>query len=339
MRDKWIEACHRVGRGILYGDIDTSEVINRSSRDNPWFTEKEVRRALVNIASEFLNEEKLRSWLRDLPETENSRSKKVGLILAGNIPAVGFHDCLCVLMSSHDLLIKLSAKDRHLIPFLLNAIEEQVPESGVSKTHYVDRLTDYDAVIATGSDQSYKVFKSYFSEVPHIIRGHRNAVGIINGNENSDSLIGLGHDVFDFYGLGCRNISKIYTPVGYDWKPLLQLWEEHFIHVIDNHKYRHNYDYNLALFLLNKSSHLLSQNLILVRSSDLFSRLASLHYEEYSEEKEIAFDLKDQLDKIQCIVSDRSIEGVNTIQPGEAQKPGLTDYADNIDVMSFLQSI
>lgn len=332
-----IESYAQLGSDILSWGEDYQRMSNLAFAENGWFTENEIQRALTNIAEHFLSKNALTNWSNQYVFEPSSNSATVGLIFSGNLPAVGFHDLLCGLFSPHHLKIKLSTKDKVILPFLVNkliAFGADISE----RIEWVERLSDFDAVIATGGENASKVFKEYFHKVPNIIRGHRNSLAILDGAESEESLKNLGHDLFDFFGLGCRNVSKIFVPEGYDWRPALKIWETHFSHVSDHHKYRNNYDYNLALYLLNKREHLLSQNLVLVPDSSMHSRIACCHFEEYSNLEDVKTFISMNSNHIQCVISEIAMSDLDRVEFGKGQTPGLFDYADHIDVMTFLST-
>jgi len=271
-------------------------------------------------------------------ESGNAKLKmrSIGLILAGNIPIVGFHDILCVLASGHKALIKLSSHDQKFIPYLLNKLIEIEPGFEL-QISYIDRLKDFDAVIATGSNNTSRYFDYYFSKVPHIIRKNRNSVAILNGEESKEDLEALGHDIFDYFGLGCRNVSKLYVPKDYDFKEFFESIEE-FKSVADHHKYNNNYDYNKSIFLVNLDKHFDNGFLLLKEDSRFVSPLAVLYYKEYQTIEQLGSELIKNEDLIQCIVSNSKLP-LSTVAFGQSQCPGLMDYADGVDTMKFLREL
>lgn len=331
-------AAIELGEKLKNHEIPINEIIEKARIHNPWFTTENISLSIQSIVNQYLNEDKLNDWLNSYDDlmSQMTTSKIIGVIAAGNLPAVGFHDAFCVLLSGHALRLKLSSKDDVILPFLLNEMAKLMPKDQIDLA-YVDRLQDYDAVIATGSDLNMNVFKQYFSSVPHIIRGHRNAVAAIFESDSDDVLKDIGHDIFDHFGLGCRNVSKILIPQGFDLTRVLAVWEEQYAHVVDHHKYRNNYDYNLALYLLNKTPHHVSNNLVLVEDDSLTSRIGVVHYEYYQNDSDLISSIKSKLNQTQCVVSSKPINDIECISPGEGQHPGLFDYADNIDTMKFLQ--
>jgi len=308
------------------------------ARYNTWFDEAHVRRMMFALG-ESLEEDKLRRWAgRYEPRISAGDKKKVvGVVMAGNVPAVGFHDFLSVLISGHQLLAKLSSNDDKLLPAiaeLLFAIEPAF-EDRVTFTQGV--LKPFGAVIATGSNNTSRYFDYYFSSYPHIIRRNRNGVAMLSGNEKENELQGLADDIFLFYGLGCRNVSKIFVPENYDFNLLLHVVESRE-EVMENHKYFNNYEYNKAIFLVNGTSHFDTGNLLVTENVAVASPVSVLHYEYYKTTDDLKVLLETDSEKIQCVVGNPNIkEGV--VPFGKSQQPELWDYADGVDTMEFLSNL
>ncbi len=316
-------------------DLDLA--IRRSGMQNAWFTEENVRQSLAAIATNFLEQEKLKDWAEQYKLPENTVPKTVGLIMAGNIPLVGFHDVLAVLIAGHRCLIKPSEKDKYLLPCLAEQLIELEPAME-QYIQFTERLEGFDAVIATGSNNSARYFETYFSKYPNIIRKNRHAVAVLDGEETEEELLALGNDVFQYFGLGCRNVAKLYVPQGYDFDPLLQQLDE-YREVVMHHKYKNNFDFNYTMLILNKVPHL-STGCILLKEDELVSsRIACLHYEYYQDEANLFAKLSAKSAEIQCVVSRKLIPGNEFVPFGQAQHPGLTDYADGVDTMAFLNSL
>lgn len=328
-----IEALVQLSDILKNPDAELSLLINSSQQYNAWFTPKNTAKAVAAIA-EILNPKDLYAWIgdHDSPETPLN----IGLVLAGNIPLVGFHDILSVLGSGNRALIKLSSQDNKLTPYILNKLTgiEKGFENLIS---YVEKLTDYDAVIATGSNNTSRYFEYYFSKVPHIIRKNRNSLAVLTGKESADELKALGNDIFDYFGLGCRNVSKIYVPKGYNFNHFFESIQD-FDYVLNHHKYNNNYDYNKSIFLVNMDKHLDNGFLLLKEDSRLASPLAVIYFEEYDNIEELEQNLKTIEDQIQCIISNAELN-LKTYDFGKSQVPGLWDYADGIDTMKFLQGL
>jgi len=306
--------------------LQLQTTINRQVSFNGWFTKENVRQSLRALG-ERLNEDELLEWTRSYSFA--SSPKSVGLIMAGNIPLVGFHDFLCVLISGHKAVCKLSSDDKTLLPALANHLMEFSPELKNRISFSTGRIGDIDAVIATGSDNSLKYFEQYFGKYPHIFRNSRTSVAVLSGEETKEEIEQLGADIFTYFGLGCRNVSHLILPKGFRHE---RFFEGVFNHseVINNNKYGNNYDYNKTVYLMNQHN-LLDNNFVLLRESEeLFSPLAMLHYHFYDSQEEVDAYLNAHKDQIQAVV------GMGGLEFGEAQKPGLADYADGVDVMAWL---
>lgn len=320
-----------LGAAMRQPDDELQHLIQTAHHHNAWFTPEYTLQAMTTMG-EMLNEADLGTWFRQWSDGEAS-PKQIGLILAGNIPLVGLHDIICVLAAGHTALIKQSSQDQKLIPALVKKLTEAEPAFS-ERIRYIDRLEGYDAVIATGSNNSSRYFEYYFSKVPHIIRKNRNSVAVLTGEETSEQLKALGKDIFDYFGLGCRNVSKIYVPEGYNFGTFFQAIEE-FNTLADHHKYFHNYEYNKSIFLVNSDEHFDNGFVLVKKDRRLSSPLAVLYYEEYQSILAVGAELKEQADAIQCLVAQRPINGVS-LPFGSAQHPRLWDYADGINTMDFL---
>lgn len=328
-----------LGEKIINEDDEKLNAAKRLSQmHNPWFTQDNIKFALTNISNYFLN----RNLLEDFASKyhlENVVSKKrVGLILAGNIPLVGFHDILCVFLTDNISLLKFSSKDKYLLEFILQELK-QIDERTSGYFEVIERLVEYDAVIATGSDNASRYFEKYFSEYPHIIRKNRGAVAIVQKEASDEEIKKLGKDVFTFYGLGCRNVSKMYLERGFEIERIMKIWAEEYPGLLEHNKYKNNYDYSYALHLLNKANFFANDVVILHESSSVFSRIACVGFEYYDSEIALAKALKEQRDDIQCVLTQKTIETFKRIPFGESQKPSLVDYADGIDSIQFLLTI
>ncbi len=308
---------------------------HRASVDNSWFTPENIRFAIDRIAEWLTDETALRNWTKSVKD--HDVKCRVGVIMAGNIPAVGFHDLLCVFLSGNISVIKLSEKDKHLIPFFIKVLEESDPRSR-QYFDIVDKLTDIDAVIATGSNNSARYFEYYFAKYPHIIRRNRNAVAILDGHESEEDLAGLADDIFTYFGLGCRSVSHCYVPEGYDFTKLINQMKR-YEHLSNHNKYRNNLDYNMALHMLNKVRHIAIPNLILLETPILISPVGCLYYSFYQDREILVQQLTSQRDEIQCVATNHDIPGLPCVRLGKAQKPALGDYADGIDTLAFLENL
>ena len=339
-RKNKINAFARLGEIITDPDSELLDLIDSTKFTNAWYTPQNTRNAVEGIAA-MLNRNDLEMWLADsLPEEiiETKSPQSVGLVLAGNIPLVGFHDILCVLASGKKASIKLSSQDLKLIPYILDKLIEIEP-AFAQQVEYIERLSNFDAVIATGSNNTSRYFEYYFKHVPHIIRKNRNSVAILQGEESAEQLAELGKDIFAYFGLGCRNVSKLYVPRNYSFNYFFESIER-FKGIGDHHKYVNNYDYNKSIYLVNQDQHLDNGFLLLKKDSRLASPLAVLYYEEYDN----VIDLKNSLEnisvQIQCIVSSYTFKfGTNQVDFGLSQQPKLWDYADGVNTMIFLKDL
>jgi hypothetical protein len=323
-----------LGQQIQNRKEDLQPIIRKTYLENKWLTETNCQKALKGIVQHFLQKDKLTSWTEQYEISDQFSKKNVGLILAGNIPLVGFHDVLAVFISGHKSLIKLSDKDKNLIPQLIKWMEDINPKT-TEYFSFLDILSNYDAVIATGSNNTAVHFEYYFKHVPNIIRRNRNGVAVLDGQETKETLLELGKDIFDYFGLGCRNVSKLYVPKEYDFNFLMETLHEYNELVLHN-KYKNNFDYNYAIFLLNQDPFLANGCIIVKETKDIATRIAMVGYEYYDNYDSLSKELDRRAEEIQCIVSQANIEGAQTIEPGKAQQPNLTDYADGVDTLSFL---
>lgn len=331
-----IDLLDRLGKYILQYDEAMDGVIEYTYLKNKWFTKENTKQALQNIAEHYLVKPKLESFVAEY-EISSDQKKVIGLILAGNIPAVGFHDVMCSFLCGHKTLMKFSDKDSQLIPFLIDKMSSW--DTG-TKDYFerVAQLKDFDAIIATGSNHSTGLFKKYFSAYPNIIRGNRNGVAVLNGDESQDQLNRLGEDIFQYFGMGCRNVSKVYVPKGYDFNQLLETTHE-FKNIVNHNKYKNNFDYNYAILVLNKEKFWNNGCLIIKEDELIPSRISTLHYEEYSDLEELQKHLNDKLDKIQCICTDIDLPKIETITLGASQIPAINQFADNVDTVQFLTNL
>jgi len=320
-------------------------VIYNASKQNGWFTEENVRLVMASLG-EMLKEEKIREWISEYKElkTENPKPKKIGVIMAGNIPLVGFHDFLCILMSGNIFAGKLATDDQYLLPALAKTLKEIEP-GFKDRIHFTDlpfnKTPDISAFIATGSNNSARYFEYYFKKYPHIIRKNRNAVAILDGNETDADLKNLGKDIFQYFGMGCRNVSKMYIPQGYNLDKFFEAIVD-FGDVINHNKYYNNHQYYRTIYLLNNEKFLDNNFLMLKESEQIASPVATLYYERYKNENDLFKQLTSCADQIQCIVSHHRVpsplERVR-VKSGNAQSPELWDYADGVDTMEFLCSL
>ena len=319
---------------VLHNDLYFDkfiDLIHLSPSHNGWYTNENVYFAIQSWA-EALTEENLNQWLNRY-NLDNVIPKTVGLVLAGNIPLVGFHDFISVLLSGHKVLVKTSSSDQHLLPFLTKYLISVEPELENYITFVEGKLENFDAVIATGSNNTARYFEYYFKDKPSIIRKSRNSVAVLDGNETKEQMIALGEDVFRYFGLGCRNVSKIFVPRNYNFDSFFGgMYPYH--QVMKFEKYINNYDYNKAVFLMSNFNLLDNEFLIIKEDSSYASPISSVFYEYYDNLDDITNKLQQDHEQIQCIVSNNLIE--NSVSFGQTQKPKLWDYADNIDTLNFL---
>ena len=304
-------------------------IIKSSSSHNGWFTSINIRHSISAICNN-LSSTKLFSWLSSYSIPIEAK-KNVSIIMAGNIPLVGFNDFLCVLMSGHRAIIKLSSKDNRLF---LPIIEELIKIEPRFKDDIklVEKVENFDAVIATGSNESFKHFEYYFKDYPTLLRKSRTSVAILTGEESLDERKALANDIFLYYGLGCRNVTKLYVPKNYDFNLLFEVFFE-YQDVVLNNKYANNYDYYRAIYMMGNQNILENGFIILKEDKALHSPVAVLNYEYYDEKESLVFQLEELKEDIQCIV------GMDFIPFGKAQQPNLEDYADGVDTLRFLEAI
>ncbi|AEW85145.1 acyl-CoA reductase [Flavobacterium columnare] len=311
-----------------------AELIQTSKAHNGWFTPEQVYFSIQSWA-EALTEDNLVQWLA--PYNYNQQTPKtIALVLAGNIPLVGFHDFISVLASGNKILAKLSSNDQKLLPFLANYLKKIEPKLIERILFTKEKLENFDAVIATGSNNTARYFEYYFRNKPSIIRKNRNSVAILDGTESKENLFLLGEDIFRYFGLGCRNVSKIFVPKGYDFKLFFEAIYP-YGEIINYEKYANNYDYNKAVFLMSLFKILDNEFLTVKEDISYASPISSLFYEYYENLEDLKNRLIKDKDLIQCIVSNQLTK--NSISFGQTQKPKLWDYADDIDTIAFLNSL
>lgn len=321
----------RLGEYILSGEDDWQKAVERAGHENGWFIPDFTEKAAGAIATHFLQPSILENWVSQYKIRDtNDPLLNVGIIMAGNIPLAGFHDWMTVFLSGNRAVIKPSSKDQVLIKKITDKLVEWEPMAA-SWFQYAEMLKGCDAYIATGSYNSSRYFDYYFSKYPHVIRRNRTSVAILNGEESNEDLEKLADDICLYFGLGCRNVTKIYVPHGYDFLPLLAALKKYNF-IADHHKYKNNYDYNLALHLLNKVQYMTNGSVLLIENKPLFSPVSQLNYEFYSELGEVKKELTNHAD-LQCIV------GNGHIPFGMTQVPSITDYADGVDTFEFLSKL
>ena len=321
----------RLGKYMLSTEDDWQWAKEKAAAENAWFIPEFVDLAATTIATQYLGAGNLQELIdRYRVSDENLAPQKVGIVMAGNVPMVGFHDLLCAFLTGHYAVIKLSSKDSVLLTALLKKMAEWDERTGAYLTT-ADMLKGCDAYIATGSNNSSTYFAYYFAKYPHIIRKNRTSVAILTGSEKNEELQKLADDVYRYFGLGCRNVTKIFVPEGYDFRPLLQAFGK-YNYLADHAKYKNNYDYNLAVHLLNNRQYMSNESLLLVEDPSPFSPIAQLHYQFYRPGDELRQQLTVD-DRIQCIVSGADVHF------GNAQQPAVCDFADGVDTMKFFVNL
>lgn len=306
----------------------------KAINNNPWFNNESIALSLNNIAS-MLDEHRLKSWANRYPD--NHKLKNIGVVMAGNIPLVGFHDFLCVLIAGHRFVGKLSREDKLLLPALANILAAIEPALKEKMTFSESNLSNFDAIIATGSGNTSRYFEYYFGKYPNIIRQNRHGIAVLNGHEKTENLALLGQDIFSYFGLGCRNVSMLFVPEGYSFQHLLDTFEQ-YAGIANHAKYFNNYEYNKALFLINQEAHY-DNGFVLLHENDRFgSAVSVLHYQYYRSAENLEKVIRQNSHLIQCIVSDQA-HWPDSFCFGKAQSPALDDYADGIDTMAFLSDL
>ncbi|WP_278380199.1 acyl-CoA reductase [Chryseobacterium arthrosphaerae] len=313
-------------------DANIELLLKRSEIENPWFTVDNQKFALQQWA-DLLTEKQIKNWLKKY--SVSRISKRVGLILAGNIPLVGFHDVISVVLSNHIPVIKLSSKDKYLIPFLLKKWKEFSDDQ--VRFEFVERLENFDAVIATGSNNTARYLEYYFKNHLSIIRKNRTSIAVLKGDETDEELQLLAKDIFQYFGLGCRNVTRIFIPEDFVIDRLFENFLG-FQDIINHNKYANNYDYNRAVYLLNQDK-FWDNNFVMLKEDDkLFSPLSVINFSRYKSLEEVKDFIAENEENIQCVVVKDEL-GLNSVSFGEAQNPGLDTYADNVDTMKFLELV
>lgn len=314
----------------LLSNHELSNIMQLAKSKNSWFTIENQKHA-INEWAKSLQKNNLEKWTENYSFT--NEQKTIGVIAAGNIPMVGFHDLISVLLSGNKIQLKLSSKDDILIPFMVDLLIKFSPEIK-NRIKIVERLKKYEAVIATGSDNTARYFESYFSHVPHIIRKNRTSIAVLNGNETKEEMDFLAQDILQYFGLGCRNVTKVFVPENYDLNQIFNAlfsWKD----VINHHKYANNYDYYRAIYLMKNVDFLENGFFMIKRDEGLFSPISVLFYDTYKDKSDLDFKLKQNQEKTQCVVGNLQ----NAIPLGQAQTPNLWDYADGVDTMRWLETM
>ncbi len=333
--ERRIAAFGQLGEYIsILSQDELGDLVPKVIRENPWFTRENVAMALQGI-SKLLNKEALRQWVSSY-ELGAIKQKTIGVAMAGNIPLVGFHDFLCVLISGHRLKAKLSSQDSVLLTYLADRLKEIEP--GFSELIlFSDRLHEIDAMIATGSDNTARYFEYYFRNIPHIIRKNRSSCAVILGEESGDELNSLRADIFSYFGLGCRSVSKLYAPEKYDFTKLFHAWGNYSGNLHHN-KYFNNYEYQKSILLVNKVPFFDNGFILLKEDTALVSPVSVLYFEFYADQQDLRRKINSHAEKIQCIVSARKwFTGSEDF--GAAQFPEVSDYSDKVDTLQFLLGV
>ncbi|MBO9570918.1 MAG: acyl-CoA reductase [Chitinophagaceae bacterium] len=321
--ERRIALLKKLGQFILSDDIQWVAAKEKASYENAWFIPEFVSFQLEHVGKEYLDEENLRRWISGY--TPSTSNKTIGIIMAGNIPLAGIHDFISAFIAGHNILVKPSSKDFILIKTIIDKLKEWEPSLNI---HIAQQLKNCDAYIATGSNNSARYFDYYFSKYPHIIRRNRTSAAILTGKETTEELDALADDVYLYFGLGCRNITKLYVPENYDFIPLLDAFKK-YNWLFDNHKYKNNYDYQLAIMIINNIYYMTNGSILLQQNNALFTAISIVNYEFYKDAGEVRSFLENNQD-IQCIV------GQDFLPFGQAQVPALDDYADKADTLRFL---
>ncbi len=327
---KRIELLQHLQKYLIEDGEEWQNTKAKTAVHNGWFIPEFIDLAVKNICAEFLPAEKLLQWAAHYHLDDNVGGKNIGIVMAGNIPLVGFHDFLCVFISGHKQTIKLSSKDDILLKHLVEKLIEWEP--GVQRNIlFAEMLKGCDAYIATGSNNSARYFEQYFSKYPNIIRRNRTAVAILTGKETIEELNNLSDDIHQYFGLGCRNVTRLFVPEGYDFVPLLGAFNK-YKYFADHHKYKNNYDYQLSIALLNNIYYMTNSSTLLIQNNDIFSAISLVNYSYYTDPGEVN-EMLARNEDIQCIA------GHTKVPFGQAQRPGLLDYADAVDTMQFLLTL
>ncbi len=319
----------------LFRDPGLASLSREAEAANPWFVPLFVHHALYETAR-LLDRKNLEEWTGRYPASSfrPDRARTVGTVLAGNIPLVGFHDFLCILISGHRFKGKLSGKDDKLLPFLADRLVSLQPALGPFIRFEEDRLGGIDAIIATGSNNTFRYFEYYFGKYAHIFRKNRNGAAILDGTESGEELCALADDVFLYFGMGCRNVAKLYLPENYGYKKLFEAFER-YRNLIDHNKYANNYQYQRSVFLMNLVEHHDNGFLLLREDPALSSPVGTLHTQTWDDPGTLAGDLHAIREGIQCIAGPE-MPGLSTLPFGRTQRPELWDYADHVDTLEFL---
>jgi|TARA_B110000259_G_scaffold17544_1_gene18585 hypothetical protein len=317
-----------------YWTSELDKAIDLAYKYNTWFTEDSVKKAL-NEWSKQLNYNSLKNWT-DQYKIEDKSEKKIAIIMAGNLPLVGFHDLLCGLIMNFHCIVKLSSDDKILIPFIVEYLDSIVPGIKNQVKFTTNPIKDFNGVIATGSNNSFKYFEYYFGNYPNLLRKTRHSIAVLDGKETEMDLKKLGNDIFTYFGMGCRSVSKLLVPKGYDFDLLFNALFD-FKEIINHNKYVNNYDYNKAVYLMSEQKFIENGFIILKEDEKLGSPIGCLFFEYYENPKDLNAYISDIKDSLQCVVSNLNI--LNSTSFGSSQRPKIDDYADNTNTLDFLLKI
>jgi len=330
-------------RKFAWSNEDPNQQLLRKAAENantrnPWFTHEQIKYALNNLG-QALTGQNINNWLKDYSSgiTGVSRIKTIGVVMAGNIPSVGFHDFLCVLLCGYKLVAKLSSSDDQLIPAFAEILKSVDPDWNNKIEFTTGKLENFDAIIATGNSNTSKYFEYYFGRYPHIIRKNRNSIAIITGDETDSELTSLADDILLYFGMGCRSVSKILVPDGYNFDRLFKAFNK-YEGYINHHKYRNNYDYNKSVMMVGQVPFIDTGLLLLKEAESLASPVSVLHFEYFHSQHDAEADLKNLGETIQCVICKNPLT-ISAFLPGQSQSPALWDYADQCDTMEFLLSL
>ncbi len=347
MTNTFLSALVQLGKWFL-GEVENEGpkdkvLLSMAEARNRWFTHEFVKDAM-HANGEMLKVEVLETWLANYPSLNSKHSpRRIALVLAGNLPMVGWHDVLCVLLCGHHAVVKCSSDDKVLIPAAINALDSFCEEDVAARIHFVEgKLEDVDAVIATGSANTNRYFEYYFRDLPRVLRSQRTSVAVLSGSETLLQLQSLGADVFKYYGLGCRSVTKIMLPRGFDLNRLFAAWVG-WGYIADNSKYANNYDYHKAVWLLNREDLVENGFLLMKEDAGWVSPVGTLYYSWYDEVDLMRLELESAANELQCIAIEDpdllNISMVPTVPFGQSQKPNPWDYADGVDTMNFLLAL
>ncbi len=333
---RWLKAFSSTPENVKYAEL--YYIVKKAAIANPWFTISNILMSFKALG-EMLESEKVLRWMtpyRDRLDPSH-QPRVVGLVMAGNIPAVGFHDLLCVLAAGDTVKVKLSSSDQLLIPSITRCLTELEPAWNNRIEYVTETLSGFDAVIATGNDNTARYFEYYFGKYPHIIRKNRNSIAVLTGNETSHQLKELAGDILHYFGLGCRSVSKLFLPKTFDKQRIINELIP-FSNYLDHHKFANNHQYRKTILTMNNVPHTDAGPLLWVEDRTIASPIGVIHYEFYDDLSVLANRLEQEKDQIQCIVGESTLP-FTTVSFGKAQSPELWDYADQIDTMDFLLSI